>query len=287
MRRGFTLIELLVVIAIIAILAAILFPVFAKAREKARQTACASNLKQIGTAFLMYTSDYDDTMPPWTGGDPVATGSIYDVRCVYNGLVNPYIKNGVDTTGTATNGNFSGVWICPSAFPLPGVRDYSNTYAYNYYALGGISPTSPTALATARPAATWGPFTEECNGPAPLAALQRPSETYMLFDGGQLARPPQYKIGGIGADPANIGVWGSHQLGSVQDIPGYIQPATPTEFTLTTRKRLITGRLTNTMYCDGHVKASPTMNFYHTSFVFEGGAWKGTATNNNGWARNW
>jgi len=60
-RAGFTLIELLVVIAIIAILAAILFPVFAKAREKARQTMCASNNKQIATALLMYCQDYDDT----------------------------------------------------------------------------------------------------------------------------------------------------------------------------------------------------------------------------------
>jgi len=68
-KRGFTLIELLVVIAIIAILAAILFPVFARAREKARQTACLSNLKQIGLAILMYADDYDEALPgyqqPW------------------------------------------------------------------------------------------------------------------------------------------------------------------------------------------------------------------------------
>ncbi|NLO04745.1 MAG: prepilin-type N-terminal cleavage/methylation domain-containing protein, partial [candidate division WS1 bacterium] len=62
-RKGFTLIELLVVIAIIAILAAILFPVFARAREKARQTSCLSNLKQISLAVIMYTQDYDDRMP--------------------------------------------------------------------------------------------------------------------------------------------------------------------------------------------------------------------------------
>src|SRR5438045_6528354 len=61
-RRGFTLIELLVVIAIIAILAAILFPVFAQARDKARSAGCLSNTEQIGTAVLMYTEDYDETL---------------------------------------------------------------------------------------------------------------------------------------------------------------------------------------------------------------------------------
>src|SRR5205809_1822128 len=62
-KSGFTLIELLVVIAVIAIIAAILFPVFAQARERARMSACASNMKQIGTALMMYTQDYDETFP--------------------------------------------------------------------------------------------------------------------------------------------------------------------------------------------------------------------------------
>ncbi|BCM92543.1 hypothetical protein IAD21_04425 [Abditibacteriota bacterium] len=62
-RSAFTLIELLVVIAIITILAAILFPVFARVREKARQTTCQSNLKQFGSAILMYSQDYDEKMP--------------------------------------------------------------------------------------------------------------------------------------------------------------------------------------------------------------------------------
>ena len=76
-KRGFTLIELLVVIAIIAILAAILFPVFAKAREKARQTSCLSNLRQIGTAILSYAQDNDEQFPigDYSSGAPLARGT--------------------------------------------------------------------------------------------------------------------------------------------------------------------------------------------------------------------
>jgi prepilin-type N-terminal cleavage/methylation domain-containing protein/prepilin-type processing-associated H-X9-DG protein len=106
-RNGFTLIELLVVIAIIAILAAILFPVFAKAREAARATTCKSNLKQIGLAMNMYKQDYDETLPFSVNGQPK----------MVNGQVNfgwlaadsywawfylPYTKN-------------QNLWYCPSA----------------------------------------------------------------------------------------------------------------------------------------------------------------------------
>ena len=85
MRRGFTLIELLVVIAIIAILAAILFPVFARAREKARQTSCLSNLKQLALGGLMYAQDYDER---WHLYRTYVTGSD---MWPYN--IEPYLKN--------------------------------------------------------------------------------------------------------------------------------------------------------------------------------------------------
>ncbi|MGM0493341.1 MAG: DUF1559 domain-containing protein [Armatimonadota bacterium] len=86
-RRGFTLIELLVVIAIIAILAAILFPVFARAREKARQTSCLSNQKQIGLGILMYAQDYDERFPPaYAGSGEQRVSGFYD-------CCGPYTKN--------------------------------------------------------------------------------------------------------------------------------------------------------------------------------------------------
>src|SRR6478735_4043026 len=87
--RGFTLIELLVVIAIIAILAAILFPVFAQAREAARQSTCISNLKQLGTALSMYSSDYDSTLMQTSWEK--SPGFNFQVHWSY--LAQPYVKN--------------------------------------------------------------------------------------------------------------------------------------------------------------------------------------------------
>ena len=87
-KQGFTLIELLVVIAIIAILAAILFPVFARAREKARASSCLSNMKQIGLAVLQYAQDYDENFPAWATWDDSTGKWLY----IYNGLA-PYMKN--------------------------------------------------------------------------------------------------------------------------------------------------------------------------------------------------
>ncbi len=119
-RRGFTLIELLVVIAIIAILAAILFPVFAKARERAKATSCISNLKQIGTASLMYMGDYDDMLVPY---------AVYG-QARYTKLLEPYTKS-------------LEIFTCPSDL-LPrdklrgaGMPEFPTTYGVNWYITGG------------------------------------------------------------------------------------------------------------------------------------------------------
>ncbi len=98
--KGFTLIELLVVIAIISILAAILFPVFAKAREKARQTTCASNMKQIGLAVLQYNEDNDEAMPSDLYSNYAGCYNAYSWRFA----IYPYVKaTGVYTCPTNTN----------------------------------------------------------------------------------------------------------------------------------------------------------------------------------------
>ncbi len=120
MRRGFTLIELLVVIAIIAILAAILFPVFARAREKARQTSCLSNVKQIVLADLMYAQDYDERMAPnWNYPDPSGGNGSYcsdgPYRAIRLQLLLPYIMN-------------EEIRFCPSGYSTVCCSPYARSY---------------------------------------------------------------------------------------------------------------------------------------------------------------
>jgi prepilin-type N-terminal cleavage/methylation domain-containing protein/prepilin-type processing-associated H-X9-DG protein len=123
-RKGFTLIELLVVIAIIAILAAILFPVFARAREAARKSTCVSNLRQVGTAMRMYLQDFDERTP-WRVNGSEWVWAANPANDTYWGLFyQPYIKN-------------AGLWHCPSTkINTPGTAGLCGRG--NSYGLAGV-----------------------------------------------------------------------------------------------------------------------------------------------------
>ncbi len=155
-RRGFTLIELLVVIAIIAILAAILFPVFAQAREKARQSTCISNARQYATATLMYIQDYDETFPmaSYLAGTCVSTFYL---------AVDPYVKN-------------AGVTRCPSESDAMDIPTMFRGF------LAGACPGTPQFTSYAVNHAL---FANAFAGlpPVTLAALPRVSDTVMQYDG--------------------------------------------------------------------------------------------------------
>jgi prepilin-type N-terminal cleavage/methylation domain-containing protein/prepilin-type processing-associated H-X9-DG protein len=130
-QQGFTLIELLVVIAIIAILAAILFPVFAKARERAKATTCLSNLKQFGLASLMYSNDYNDKLVPYVSVSP--TGST-EPNARYTKLLFPYVKS-------------LEVFTCPSDHlnraklsEMANYMPYATTYGINWLINTAVGP---------------------------------------------------------------------------------------------------------------------------------------------------
>jgi len=145
--RGFTLIELLVVIAIIAILAAILFPVFAQAREAARKTQCLSNVRQIMTGITMYAQDYDEQLPQGTRAGVctnATTGVAGEGRWMHQ--IHPYVKN-------------AGVHTCPSDSQRtvwdPGACGNFGDYGYNAFMLNN----------------------------QPLASVVKPAETIVIADG--------------------------------------------------------------------------------------------------------
>ncbi len=151
-RHGFTLIELLVVIAIIAILAAILFPVFARAREKARQTSCISNLKQLGLGILMYAQDYDETFPYFRLGNFAGCGfGSGDTGLTWKEEIFPYVKN-------------TQVFICPSSQRgfCGGASSYITWYPTSY---------------------SWNCDVYSHWGPVTLGALKMPASLIGLAEG--------------------------------------------------------------------------------------------------------
>ena len=201
---AFTLIELLVVIAIIAILAAILFPVFAQARERARAAACLSNTKQIGLGVMMYVQDYDETMPPQFPQNPPINGGGTDFEPLES-LIEPYIKN-------------VQVWNCPSAYPVPknigkgdfwdgkyaGASAFPRAYVYvgsinTREANGGDSNTGMAGITQ------WGG-----KAPQTLASIESPADTIPIVEvRGYNGPDPGPKTEGSAGDSAYASPWGS------------------------------------------------------------------------------
>ncbi len=186
-KRGFTLIELLVVIAIIAILAAILFPVFARAREKARQTSCLSNTKQIGFACMQYVQDYDEKYPPGlVGADPAEQGpvsqsSYFTTYKLTADTIYPYVMN-------------VQIFRCPSSSSTSG---YSGNYGFNR-----------RLCVDARSASVLG-----------LSDVQRPAETVMCLDAGPYMGDESYLTSPTGSFWYYPGTAGGRDPASLSPYP--------------------------------------------------------------------
>ena len=165
-KGAFTLIELLIVIAIIAILAAILFPVFARARENARRTSCSSNLKQLGLGVMQYIQDYDETYPfnwDYDGGGSITNPELEGWRY----YMQPYVKS-VQIFQCPSSAPPSGTTTANIKITTPSATGISVAFRYNYAANANIIRKQTF---TATPAV-----------PLKISAMQRPSEMLLIAD---------------------------------------------------------------------------------------------------------
>ncbi len=203
-KRGFTLIELLVVIAIIAILAAILFPVFAQAREQARKTSCLSNSKQWGTGIMMYVQDYDETMvQAWNYGAPLLrdNGTVYRPWQPWAALVQPYVKNkdigicpDLKDRSLPTSGNNRSLLYCSYGLNYGYLGNFQvgdpggGPYLWVPISLAGINRAANTVLAVDDQAPNWANASHANVWGTPSGAIVEPPDAYLsdhvFFSGG-------------------------------------------------------------------------------------------------------
>ena len=168
-RAAFTLVELLVVIAIIAVLAAILFPVFARARENARRASCQSNLKQIGLGILQYAQDYDEQMPLSRSGGPNAE----DLIC-WRVQIYPYVKSTQIFACPSNPNNATPAGYNDPAginFPQSYLANGGNNASQEIVLVGGVRPIRDASLGVG-------------NGPAALASFDSVSQVVTVCEAG-------------------------------------------------------------------------------------------------------
>lgn len=239
-KRAFTLIELLVVIAIIAILAAILFPVFAQAKEAAYKAQCQSNLKQLGTAFLLYAADYDDIFPAPGGGTrlldplnaPVATGWVQTNADGSGGGIWPYVKS--KSLSSAKGNMFSSPLASNGTRSTAGLNPWDDevrSYIMNDYLRGSHPGTYVTNVLPTTPLQP-----NSFASGVPQNAVGSVSETILLYIGSQ--RPD-------GRTNRNGAPWHRRTAGASNRPP----------FTIGFPVGMYAGRtLSNFLFLDGHVK---------------------------------